>query len=266
MKDDLLEQLGAEIRQREREVEVGELLEMAARGSERGPIEFELGLGSEELEALLAPPSEQTCARWLELAESQLGTEPSTERDSDGSPRVVPFESKPVPAARRRGAAISRYGIASLALAAGLVLWLSLPRFAQDPARLARYQAELLGATSRYRGSQEADAPPTAIDVTPGRPLTLLLRPAEPVGGDVSVLIWMIYGKTEKLIEPTVELSGSGTLRARFSLDELPPGAKLRIDVARPEAVRAPRPAGATTGPGWQRLELPLRSAPSQAP
>lgn len=275
MNHDPLEQLGAEVRQREREKRVEALLEEAAQGAEREPIEAELGLVAGELQALLEPPPEPTRARWLELAGQQLGA-PRSANDSGGSARVLRLEPKPrsqpqpqpKPKLAAAGRQTARYLAAALALAAGVVLWFSTSRLTPEPAALAMYQAEVLGATARYRGRGQPPSQAAPLVVTAGRPLTLLLRPAEPVSGEVGVRIWLVSEKGAQMLDPTVELSESGTLRARIALGVLPPGAKLRIEVSRPGAAPSPR-AGAESaalGPGWQRLEVPLRSAAPAAP
>lgn len=223
--DDLLDAVGRVAREHER---VDERLERLAAGTLSDQERAEL-----EREAATNPE----LARALELFRPL---------DADVRARIA-AEVAPVRQLRTARPEPSRlvWLAAALAAAAAVVLVLL---FRSGPEPLPDYELAALGGVSEQR------APSTAVQIAPGAELTLLLRPATSVVGDVVAYAFRVDGGEVVPLDVRVQRSETGAVRLELSADPLLAGQGsrrlVRVVVARASAVSSPKQAAALAGRG----------------
>lgn len=162
---------------------------------------------------------------------------------------------------RRRGRAFGLFtGIAALAAGA---LFFVLP--GAEPAPLPAFRLDDLGAATDVRGSAAPSAEVAVYDAD--TPLSVVLRPAEPVTGPVAVRAFVERGPRLERIDLRAEVAETGAIRIEAALDALVSSgastAVLWFAVGRPDqlpdSTSARRRDG---GDGWQSFRYALRLRP----
>lgn len=241
MKKDLLDALGAVAREQERSVE-SERWEALARGelspAQVAEIEREAADDPEtaELLELYRPIDAEARARIVE--------------------RLAPPAPTPIPLWKR-----VPWVVVPVAAAAALMIWL------MQPARLAplpEYRALAEGGQSIERAGPAAEGP---LVLGPDSVLTLVLRPATDVAGNVEARFFVGEGDALSEVPLRAERATAGSLRVQAKASEVF-GARrgdLRLVavVGRPEALASgalnKAKAAPDRGSGWQRVSVEVR-------
>ncbi len=173
-----------------------------------------------------------------------------------GAP-AAPVPVRPRRAARWVGAA------AGLALAAGLLVMVSRP----PPSALPAYTLSAQG-DSALRGDPQAPSQP--LTLSPSSRVQLLLRPAQPVDGEVAARLYTSTGGVPAQWDAPLERSPEGALRLSAPASAIPRGGDrptaLLVFVGRPgalpsspaEAARLAEP-GAALPASLQAFQVELR-------
>lgn len=148
-------------------------------------------------------------------------------------------------------------GLPALAAAAGLSLLLGRGVLSRDSdSALAPYTAELRGGISAVRSAKSTGA--NMLTLAPGTQLTVLLRPDEPVIGQVSGLAALASNSANasfRVIETRNSASPSGSLRLTFAVPaDLPLQGNLCAVVGRVDRLQVGLLDVAGKGEGWQRF------------
>jgi hypothetical protein len=149
-----------------------------------------------------------------------------------------------------------------LAAAAALLL-VARPR----PTALPGYELVATGGLREVRGL--GDQPDRIQRLAPGSVLDVKLRPATAVQGSVLAMAFAVQGGRADPVSPIIEVAPSGAVSVRAEaasvFGERRGRWELRIFLARPSLaaeLRALAVGPRTSGPGWQRLSVPVELLP----
>jgi hypothetical protein len=164
--------------------------------------------------------------------------------------------------ARRRWAGLL---VIPLAAAAGVLL-MAHPR-SSPPSTLPGYELVATGGLREVRGP--ADEPGQLQRLSPGSILEVKLRPASAVDGEVVGAAFLVQGDRIEPVDADIQVvaSGAASVRAEAApvFGDRRGRWELRILLARP-ALAKQLPALAAdprqSGPGWQRLSVPIELVP----
>lgn len=244
--DDLLTALGRVVREREESSSGGAAGEQVLSASPASLVEDVIAelsrTGQKDASAIEGVPAANATTK---LAES---------------PRAHPGVSAPSGAETRASRrALWLWAVPSVAAAAALALFVGRAPTEDASASLAPYSAELRGGVASVRSVQAART--DAVTLAPGTELTVLLRPDNPVSGQVSAVIGLSPAgtATPTRVEARSQLAASGALRVTFIVpSDLPSEGNVCAVVGRPEHVEAGLGQAVESGQGWQRFCWPF--------